>query len=117
METVLVVEPDPMERNLAIQYLSEAGYHVLEAANLTEAAQLASLFEGDLRLVVVPHPLAIDARRQIGDIRRPVAFLLTCYDPQEQALATFPPAFPFAILQKPFSPSLIEKVRNVLRKQ
>ena len=116
METVLIVEPDPLERNLAMQYLTEAGYHVLEAANLTEAAQLASLFEEDLRLVVVPHPLATDARRQIGDLRQPVTFLLTSYNTAD-ILPAFPPAFTFAVLQKPFSLSLVEKVRNVLRKQ
>lgn len=76
-ETILVVEDEPRVRRVAVAWLSEAGYIVLEAANGTEALnQLAS--HPEIRLaftdIVMPggldgYALAKRIRRQHSDVR------------------------------------------------
>jgi DNA-binding response OmpR family regulator len=116
MDTVLVVDSDPLQRNLIMRHLIDAGYDVLEAANSVEAVRIANLFKGGIQLIVVPYPLGIDIARQVAAIRTSVPVLLTSCDSNEQiSLSSELPAVNFAFLQKPFpSVVLIDKVRHVL---
>jgi CheY-like chemotaxis protein len=51
-ETVLLVEDEPLVREIAMSALSDQGYRVLEAAHGEEAADIAREFEGDIALVL-----------------------------------------------------------------
>jgi len=116
MHTVLVVDSDPLERNLIMRHLTGAGYDLLEAANSVEAVRIANLFEGQIHLIVVSDPFGIDIARQVAAIRSSIAVLLTCHDFDEQlSLSSELPAINFAVLRKPFPPfALTDKVRRIL---
>jgi DNA-binding response OmpR family regulator len=51
--TIAIVSADPVQRNTLIRHLREAGYSVLEAANLTEAARIAEKFEGEIHATLI----------------------------------------------------------------
>ena len=53
METVLVVDNDPLRRNLVVHNLTRAHYLVLEAASEMEARQIAIVFRGEIHLLIV----------------------------------------------------------------
>jgi len=57
-ETILVVEDEPQTRNLVVQILTQAGYHVLEAADAEQALSLSAdeLTKVDLLLTDVVMP-------------------------------------------------------------
>jgi two-component system cell cycle sensor histidine kinase/response regulator CckA len=115
METVLVVNADPLERNLVTRYLTSAGYHVFEAATTDEAVRIRDVCEGELDLIVVPYSGDTNILTEICSSETTVALLLTSSEP-EQILQNFRPPVPrIAFLQRPFSPAaLISKVRDVL---
>jgi nitrogen-specific signal transduction histidine kinase/ActR/RegA family two-component response regulator len=51
-ETVLVVEDEPLVRNLAVRALTDQGYRVLSAADATDALATSLAFDGPLHLLV-----------------------------------------------------------------
>jgi len=51
-ETILLVEPEPETRKLALFMLSRLGYCVLEARNAAEAADLIDRYEGAVDLLL-----------------------------------------------------------------
>lgn len=51
-ETILVVEDEASVRTLAVRILKDHGYHVLEAANGSEALQIAKEYAGKLHMIV-----------------------------------------------------------------
>jgi DNA-binding response OmpR family regulator len=116
MDTVIVVDSDPLERNLVMRHLTDAEFHLLEAANSVEALRIANLFEGEIHLMVVPNAPGIDIARQIVAVRPSIAVLLISGDPDEQPSARSQlPTTNLAFLQKPFHPvALRDKVRHVL---
>jgi DNA-binding response OmpR family regulator len=110
METILVVDGDPLERNLIVRYLSDADYLVLEAANGAEAVWIADYFQGDIHLMIVEYPIGTDIAEEIARFRPGIQILLTSEHPGGQ-----PAPVNFGILQKPLWPCvLIPKVRNIL---
>lgn len=76
-ETILVVEPDPETRALAVFMLSRLGYRVLEARNAIDAVNLYSqqteridlLFTETLMTKVNGHELAQMLTRERSDLR------------------------------------------------
>jgi DNA-binding response OmpR family regulator len=74
MKTVLIVDADPVERNLLTRYLTEAGHDALEAANSVEAVRIANLFEGEIHLIVVANPGAFGIAEQIVAIRSDIPY-------------------------------------------
>ena len=118
MSTVLIVDADPVERNLVMRSLSDAGYDVLEAANSVEAVQIAKLIEGDIHLAVLANPEAIDTAGAITAVRTAVAVLVVADPEAEIPLTSLPGTVNLAVLRKPFSATvLLEKVRNLLGRQ
>ena len=51
-ETILVVEDDPLVRDIAKRLLTDSGYTVLEAANGDEALRRAREYEGEIHLLL-----------------------------------------------------------------
>jgi PAS domain S-box-containing protein len=109
--TALVVEDDPVVRNMAARGLREAGYAVLEAVNGREALELTRAHTGRLDVVVTDigmpemdgHDLARCLSQERPDV--PIVFISGYGDPE--------PKVPF--LRKPFSPDvLVRRVGQVL---
>lgn len=76
METILIINPDPLERNSLMRLLSTTGIQVLEAADCLEGVRIANQCEV-LDLVVIPCRIALDVCREIVEKHPGVTFIFT----------------------------------------
>ncbi|GMU64475.1 MAG: hypothetical protein AMXMBFR36_07490 [Acidobacteriota bacterium] len=118
-ELVLLVEDEDLIRNLAEQILSDRGYHVVAAANASEALEVVSRLDRELDLlvtdVVMPGLSGLDLaqRLQRRSPRLRILFMSGYADSPllRAGLAQGGAAF----LQKPFSADALERrVRELL---
>lgn len=113
-QIVLIVEDDPLLRMLACDFVDDAGFEPLEAANATEAIAILES-RRDIRLVFtdVDMPLGIDGLRLAALIRNrwaPIEVLVTS-GRGELKLDSLPARCVF--LPKPYQ---LETVVETLRK-
>jgi PAS domain S-box-containing protein len=119
-ETVLLVEDEPLVRDLAHRILSQQGYKVLEAANGEEALRVVQEHIGEkihllLTDVVMPQMGGKELADQLKLLRPDVKVLYTSGYTDDAIVhhGVLEPGTHF--LQKPFSPkTLSHKVREVL---
>ena len=118
-ERILVVEDDPMVRQLSVRTLQELGYTVMEAANGGEALAMVTRDPVSLNLVVtdvaMPGMDGHELARQIAAIRPslPVLAMSGYTDDDVVRRGLLDPSVPF--LQKPFSPeTLAARVRELV---
>lgn len=118
IETILVVEDEPVIRQLAQRTLESCGYRVLTASDGLDGLQVFQSHEADIALVVsdvvMPRMGGVDLYEKLRQ-QRPVPFLFTTgYTEREVAArAAFGAATPF--LHKPWTvDDLIAKVRDLL---
>ncbi len=118
-ETVLLVEDEPLVRNLVSEVLRKSGYEVLEFGNGREAIARARHHAGPIQLlvtdVVMPGMSGIELSRQLAEAQEGLRILfLSGYsdDLVVRQGALLPGR---AFLQKPFTPdSLLRAVRALL---
>jgi CheY-like chemotaxis protein len=119
-ETVLLVEDDPLVRDMANRLLIQRGYKVFEAANGEEALRVAHEHSGDkihllLTDVVMPQMGGKELADQLKIVRPDVKVLYTSGYTDDAIVhhGVLAPGTHF--LQKPFSiKTLSHKVRDVL---
>jgi PAS domain S-box-containing protein len=119
-ETVLLVEDDPLVRDMANRLLKQRGYKVFEAANGEEALRVAHEHSGDkihllLTDVVMPQMGGKELADQLKIVRPDVKVLYTSGYTDDAIVhhGVLAPGTHF--LQKPFSiKTLSHKVRDVL---
>ena len=118
-ESVLVVEDEPMLRQLTCRSLREFGYHVVEAANgasaLATVEQMGTALDVVVSDVVMPGMSGREMGHRIRELRPelPMLFLsgYTGEDVVQRGLLDPEAAF----LQKPFSPDVLcHRVRQLL---
>ena len=119
VETVLVVEDDPLVRGITSRALRGAGYRVLIARDGREAIGVVDQWPGPLHLVVtdvvMPGMSGPELAEQLsGRIPGLRVLLVSGYSHEgmaERGILETSPGF----LAKPFTPSaLLERVRQVL---
>ncbi|HEY1423436.1 MAG TPA: ATP-binding protein [Candidatus Acidoferrum sp.] len=116
-ETVLIVEDEPGVRDLAHQFLKNAGYKVLEARDGAEALEISGRFAGAIDLLltdmVMPRMSGLEVATALRAARPAMKILIMSgYSDFEPAAGT---AERFASIAKPFSmSSLLQKVEAVL---
>lgn len=102
---VLVVEDDESVRDLAFQVLSQYGYQVKCAVNVTQASQMAALEQFDLFLVdiVLPDGNGVNFIESLGGVNTDSAFILSSgyTEDKQQIKNTLSKGYSF--LQKPFT--------------
>ena len=119
-ETILLVEDEPLVRDLAHRFLSEHGYTILEAADGEEALRAAQEHAGKrihllLTDVVMPQMGGKELADRLRRLRPSIKVLYTSGYTDEAIVhhGVLDPGTHF--LQKPFSPkTLLHKVREVL---
>jgi signal transduction histidine kinase/ligand-binding sensor domain-containing protein/CheY-like chemotaxis protein len=118
-ETVLLVEDEPLVREIAMSALSDAGYRVLEAENGEEAVRLSEGYSGDIALVLTDVVMPrMGGRELIEELRRHRSQVRVLYMSgyaastiDEQDVVEPGTAF----LRKPFDlAEMLRKVREVL---
>jgi signal transduction histidine kinase len=110
-QTVLVVEDEDAVRQLAVESLKRAGYHVIAAASGEEALRVADAFDGTIHLllsdVVMPGmkgpQLAVRLRAARPSIR---VLLMSGYAADVVTKEDLKEA---TLLSKPFSPAVLTK--------
>jgi two-component system cell cycle sensor histidine kinase/response regulator CckA len=110
-ETILLVEDEPVVRDLVRQVLQATGYLVLEAANSEEALQVSSAHHGPIHLlvadVVLPGLSGPEVAKQLVSIRPEVQVIYISGYAQDTitryGISEKQPLF----LQKPFTPSTL----------
>jgi PAS domain S-box-containing protein len=118
-ETVLLVEDEPVVRDLVRRVLAGLGYTVLQAGEAEQALELCQQLQGPLHLlvsdVVLPGMNGCELGRRVRQLRSEIrALYISGYTASAiSQRGILEPGVPF--LQKPFSPeTLARKVREVL---
>jgi CheY-like chemotaxis protein len=120
METVLLVEDEPLVRSLAARVLREQGYTVLEASNGEEALRLAHEHAAkEIHLlftdVVMPRMSGREVAEHLVKVRPRMQVLYTSGYTEDSIFHHGVMDDGVAFLQKPFKPDdLARKVREVL---
>ncbi len=118
-ETILLVDDEPMLRQVAAQYLGGLGYHVLEAASGREGIRAASEHQGPIELlvadVVMPNMSGREVAFQLAP-QRPEMKVVYMSGHSEDVIAHHGVlGNAEAFLRKPFRlPELAARVRAIL---
>jgi len=117
--TILIVEDEPLVRNMMVIVLADKGYRMLEADGAAGALTVSNTFDGVINLLITDHSLETMTGRQLAEqIRqsRPDMKVLHVSgylrEKLEQEAGLMPGA---SFLSKPFLPGdLTKKVKEVL---
>lgn len=117
-ERILVVDDEPMVREVVVAYLQREGFRVVEATTGTEALQLIAESRPDLVVLDVMLP-ELDGFGVLSELRKandiPVILLTAKTEEPDRVLGLELGADDYVV--KPFSPrELVARVRSVLRR-
>lgn len=119
--TILLVDDEPIVRDVLRRCIETAGYHVLEAASGAEATQLARSFPGPIHLAIIDQNLeygrkGADVAAEIATTQPGIRVLLISGMLEQDTLAVpFDADLTFSFLEKPFTHQvLIERIRQML---
>ena len=119
-ETILLIEDEPLVRELALEVLSSRSYQVLTARDGEEALSIARAHPTEIHLtvtdVVLPAMSGKEVARRLRETRPGLKVLFMSGYAEEQVVHRGVVEEDVAFLAKPFTPAaLSEKVRLVLR--
>jgi PAS domain S-box-containing protein len=118
-ETILLIEDEPLVRDLALEVLSSRHYRVLTAGDGEEALSIARAHPAEIHLtvtdVVLPAMSGKEVARRLRESRPGLKVLFMSGYAEEQVVHRGVVEEDVAFLAKPFTPAaLTEKVRSVL---
>ena len=114
---LLIVEDDPIIRDGMSEYLSEWGYHVIEARDGREAL---SLFNQDIKVVLLdiqlPFMNGLDVLKEIRKESNIPVLMLTAFNTEEYKIEAFT-QLADGYIEKPFSlPVLKARIEGLIKK-
>ena len=118
MLTVLVVEDEPIEREVVVRYLESEGYRTLQAENGDIARDMVATAQPDLVVldVMLPGMNGLDLCRWINERSGPPVILLTARGEEADRIVGLELGADDYIT-KPFSPrEVVARVKAVLRR-
>jgi CheY-like chemotaxis protein len=118
-ETVLIVEDQQALREVTERIFTRSGYHVIAAADGTQAVDLAARYDGDLHLlitdVVMPNMLGQEVADKIRRLRPDIEVLFMSGYARHVLAAQDRLDRDVHLIEKPFSAaSIIEKAGRIL---
>lgn len=118
-ETVLVVEDEPLVRDIAVTSLRNAGYRVISAADGDEALRVAAAHPGEIHAlvcdVVLPGRAGSIVAQRLRDSRPRMRVLFVSGYADDALVHQHVLRNDVQFLQKPYAPTtLAQKVREVL---
>jgi signal transduction histidine kinase/CheY-like chemotaxis protein len=118
-ETILLIEDEPLVRDLALEVLRARSYYVLTARDGEEALSIARAHPSEIHLtltdVVLPAMSGKEVARRLREARPGLKVLFMSGYAEEQVVHRGVVEEDVAFLAKPFTPAaLTEKVRSVL---
>jgi hypothetical protein len=119
VETIVVLDDEPVVRRLITAILRLEGYLVLETQTPAEVQRLAAEHAGQIDLLIADHALPNTTGRAVADsvrlVRPSIKFLEISGHDRNQLQYEGELTAESAFLQKPFSPrKLLEAVRETL---
>ena len=120
-ETILLVEDEVAIRELVRKVLTGYGYHVLEAADTTDALTIVDRHEGDVHLllsdIVMPKMSGPELAQRLIALRPEIRVLYMSGFGNRLSTSLGSLTSAVAVLHKPFTPvSLVTKVRECLNR-
>ena len=118
-ETILLAEDDALVRAMAITFLTDYGYSVIEAENGEEAVQIFLQNQNTIDLLlfdlIMPKMNGLEACAEIQKLRPGIkALIASGYLPELQEKKTVPENG-ICMVEKPYNPkALLQKVRSLL---
>src|SRR5215204_4361820 len=104
MRTILIVDDEPVIRNLLVSYIAAQGYRALEAVGRAEALELVRSYPETIHLAIIDRTLedgnGLDLARELPAIRPDLRVLLISGWPEEIALAGLPEGDAIGFLEK-----------------
>jgi CheY-like chemotaxis protein len=121
-ETILLIEDEPLVRDLALEVLKARSYQVLTAKDGEEALSIARAHPSEIHLtltdVVLPAMSGKEVARRLREARPGLKVLFMSGYAEEQVVHHGVVEEDVAFLAKPFTPAaLTEKIRSVLADQ
>ncbi len=121
-ETILLIEDEPLVRDLALEVLRAKSYQVLTARDGEEALSIARAHPSEIHLtltdVVLPAMSGKEVARRLREARPGLKVLFMSGYAEEQVVHRGVVEEDVAFLAKPFTPAaLTEKVRSVLSEE
>ena len=118
-ETILLIEDEPLVRDLAVEVLNARHYNVLTARDGEEAIAIANAHPSEIHLTVTDVVLPAMSGKEVAQRcsrRGPASKYCSCPDTRRSKSCTAESSTRmFAFLAKPFTPAaLSQKVRGVL---
>jgi two-component system cell cycle sensor histidine kinase/response regulator CckA len=122
MKTILVVDDEPLVRNLLVSYITGQGYWVLDAAGRAEALALVRSYPELIHLAIIDHTLedgnGLDLARELSIIQPNLRVLLVSGWAEQTALAGLRESEEVGFLEKPFKrEALLDKIRQILGRE
>ena len=118
-ETILIVEDEDSVRSLAVEVLTMAGYHVLQAPDGSSALELVTYYTEPIRLLItdmiMPGMRGGELSEAVRLLRPEIEVLFISGFTDDNTFVEDTLAWTSSFLQKPFSPAqLARKVSDVL---
>ena len=118
-ETILVVEDEPIVRDLTIRILKSLGYRVLDAANGREALDLIAKYTQPIHLVltdvVMPQMGGPELAEKLAEIKPKVRILFTSGFTESAVIERGVALGKLQLVQKPYTREVLaQRVRQIL---
>ena len=122
MKTILVVDDEPIVRNLLVSYIQSQGYRALDAAGRGEALELVRSYAEPIHLAVIDHTLedgnGPDLAKELTNMQLGLRVLLISGWREETALAGFAKSDAVGFLEKPFNrEALLDRIGQMLGRE
>jgi DNA-binding response OmpR family regulator len=121
MRTILVVDDEPIIRNLLVSYVEREGYRALDAAGCAEALELVRSFDETIHLAVIDHTLVdgsgLDLVKDLATLQPHLRVLLISGWEEERVMAGCTTSM-VGFLAKPFTrKDLLDRIRQILGRE
>jgi DNA-binding NtrC family response regulator len=119
MRTILVVDDEPIVRNLLVSYVQSLGYRALDAAGRAEALELVQSYDEAIQMAIIDHTLidgsGLDLVKELSTVRPRLCVLLISGWEEERVMAGFRTTLTIGFLGKPFNrEDLFNRIREML---
>src|SRR5215204_1893233 len=119
MRTILIVDDEPVVRNLLVSCIAAQGYRALDAVGRAEALELVRSYPETIHLAVIDQTLedgnGLDLARELSALQPGLRVLVTSGWLEETVMSRIQEADAMGFLQKPFKPEvLLNRIREML---
>jgi two-component system cell cycle sensor histidine kinase/response regulator CckA len=122
MRTILIVDDEPVVRNLLVSCIAAQGYRALEAVGRAEALELVRFYPETIHMAIIDQTLedgnGLDLARELSGLQPGLRVLMTSGWLEETAMTGIQEGDTMGFLQKPFMPEVVlNRIREMLGRE